>query len=193
MTTPDAEIRGFEHACDLPSDRLRDRVAMIRRDVLPHATRREALADGFCLEFEHSPAMQKTLEDLVAFERECCSGLAWSLRRPSDRVLRLSVEGLTPDSDFFLAVGGATDPSVDGRLARLAQASGLGALAGFSLCCIVPIGVAAVAGASVAAPLAKLDDPLVISAASVVLALPAWLWLKRRATRSAEASCADGC
>ena len=55
------------------------------------------------------------------------------------------------------------------------------------MCCVVPIGVAAVAGAAVAAPLAKLDDPLVISAASAVLAIPVWLWLKRRAARSAEA------
>jgi len=35
--------------------------------------------DGVAFEFEQSAAMQKTLEDLVALERECCSGLAWNL------------------------------------------------------------------------------------------------------------------
>ena len=193
MTASDAGTCDCEQVCNLPSDKLRDRTAMIRRDILSQVTRREALSDGMAFEFEHGAAMQKTLEDLVAFERECCSGLAWNLRRPSGRVLRLSVEGLSPDSDFFRAVGGATDAPVKGRLARLAQAAGLGAGVGFFLCCVVPIGVAAVAGAAVAAPLAKLDDPLVISAASAVLAMPAWFWLKRRAARSAEAGCTDGC
>ncbi len=193
MTASDAGTRDCEHVCSLPTEKLRDRVAMIRRDILPQVTRREALADGVAFEFEHSAAMQKTLEDLVAFERECCSGVAWNLRQPSGRVLRLSVKGLAPDSDFFRAVSGATDAPVHGRLARLAQAAGLGAGLGFFLCCVVPIGFATVAGAAVAAPLAKLGDPLVISAASAVLATPAWFWLKRRAARSARAGCKNGC
>lgn len=193
MTASDARTCDCEHPCSLPSDQLRDREAMIRRDILPQVTRREALEDGVAFEFEHSAMMQKTLEDLVEFERECCSGLAWNLSRRSSRVLRLSVTGLAPDSDFFRAVSGATDAPVDGRLGRLAQAAGLGAGSSFFLCCVVPIGVAAVAGAAVATPLAKLDDPLVIAAAAAVLAMPAWYWLKRRAGRSAEAGCKDCC
>lgn len=193
MTASDPGTCDTERVCNLPSDKLRDREAMIRRDILSQVTRREALVDGMAFEFEHSAAMQKTLEDLVAFERECCSGLAWNLRRPSDRVLRLSVKGLAPDSDFFRTVSGATDAPVKGRLARLAQAAGIGAGIGFFLCCVVPIGIAAVSGAAVAAPLTKLDDPLVISAASAVLAMPAWFWLRWRAARSAEAGCKHCC
>jgi hypothetical protein len=87
--------------CSLPSDQLSDRLAMIRREILPHATRRQVLADGVAVEFAHTAEMEKTLEDLVAFERKCCSGLTWSLTRPSADVLRLSVEGLGPDSDLF--------------------------------------------------------------------------------------------
>ncbi len=193
MTASDAGTRGCEDVCGLPSDQLRDRVAMIRRDILPHVTRREALADGVALEFEHTPAMQKTLEDLVAFERECCSGLEWTLHRPSSRPLRLDVQGLAPDSDFFRVLGGAAEVTRPGRLARLAQAGALGSGVAFFLCCIVPVGIGAVAGTAVAASLAKLDDPLVIAAGSFVLAVPAWLWLKRRAEHSAEAGCTDGC
>ncbi len=192
-TASNAEQSGCEDVCSLPSDELRDRVAMVRRELLPHVKRREALANGVGLEFEHTLAMQKTLEDFVAFERECCSGLEWKLRRPSSRVLRLDVQGLAPDSDFFRVFGGAAEVPRLGRLARLAQAGALGSGVAFFLCCIVPVGIGAVAGTAVAASLAKLDDPLVIAAGSFVLAVPAWLWLKRRAEHSAEAGCTDGC
>lgn len=96
-----------QDVCSLPSDQLSDRVAMIRRDILPHATRRQRLTDGVAVEFAHTAEMEKTLEDVVAFERQCCSGLTWSLTRPTGDVLRLSVEGLAPDSDLFTALDAA--------------------------------------------------------------------------------------
>ncbi len=99
-----------EAVCSLPSNQLSDRVAMIRRDILPHATRHYALADGVAVEFAHTAEMEKTLEDLVAFERKCCSGLTWNLTRPSGDVLRLSVGGLGPDSDLLAAVAAARLP-----------------------------------------------------------------------------------
>ncbi|MEN8184079.1 MAG: hypothetical protein ABFS46_16250 [Myxococcota bacterium] len=119
--TSDAGSGGCQDVCSLPNEELADRVAMIRREILPLVTRREVLADGVALEFEHTPAMQKTLEDLVVFERGCCSGLAWNLGRPSDRVLRLSVQGLAADSDFFRALGPGAQGSASGRLVRLAH------------------------------------------------------------------------
>lgn len=115
MTASDVGTCDTESVCNLTSDMLRDREAMIRRDILSQAPRREALVDGVAFEFEQSAAMQKTLEDLVALERECCSGLAWNLSQPSNRVIRLNVEGLAPDSDFFRAVSGA--PRVPARRA----------------------------------------------------------------------------
>ena len=39
-----------EAVCSLPSNQLSDRVAMIRRDILPHATRHYGLADGVAVE-----------------------------------------------------------------------------------------------------------------------------------------------
>jgi len=158
---------------------------MIRREVLPHVTRREALADGVAFEFEYTSAMHKTLDDLVAFERECCSGLTWNSSRPTGRVLRLSVQGLAADSDFFRALeGGATNAPVRGHLARLVLATGLGAGVALFLCCVVPIGIASMGAVAVAAQFAKLDHPLVIVGASAVSTMPVWFWLRRRVARS---------
>ena len=126
MTTSNGGTYGCGDVCSLPNDELSDRVARIRSEILPHVTGRQPLADGVAFDFEHTAAMQKTLEDFVAFERECCSGLTWDLHRPSDRVLRLSVQGLDPGSDFFRALGNVVDAPVRGRLARLAQAMGFG-------------------------------------------------------------------
>src|SRR5688572_20147513 len=104
MPISDAEAGNSTQVCSLPTDERRARLAMIRREILPHANRREVLADGMAFEFQHSPAMQKTLEDLVAFERGCCGGLSWNLDQASSGVLRLRIHGLAPDSELFRTV-----------------------------------------------------------------------------------------
>ncbi len=192
MTASETGIRSSEDVCSLPRDQRSDRAGMIRRDILPHATRREALANGVALEFEHTAAMQKTLADLVAFERDCCGGLAWNLTQPSDGVLRLSIEGLPPDSDFFREAD-LIDTEPAPGFTRIAQTVGLGVGGALFFCCVLPLGIAAVAGAALAAPLATLDNPLAITLAAIGLAIPTWFWLKRRAAHSAQAGCGDGC
>ena len=87
-------------ACSLPPEDRRERLAMIRREILPRATRRQALPDGLALDFEPGAATERELEELVAFERRCCSGLEWSLERSPER-LRLRVSGLAPDSPLL--------------------------------------------------------------------------------------------
>ena len=94
-----------EDVCSLPPAALDDRVAMIRRDILPLARRSEALANGRAWEFARDPALQSKLEALVAFERQCCSGIDWNLD-VEDETLRLRVEGIPSDSHFFAAVAG---------------------------------------------------------------------------------------
>jgi hypothetical protein len=64
--------------CSLPPDDLQERLAMIRADFAPRVLRRERLPDGRAWAFE--AAMRPDLARLVALERACCSGLAWSLR-----------------------------------------------------------------------------------------------------------------
>jgi hypothetical protein len=102
----DARSLDATRVCSLPDEQLRDRLAMIRREILPHATRREALADGMAFDLPHTPEMQKTLDDLVAFERSCCGGLSWILAQPSSGTLRLTIRGLAPDSELFRTMEG---------------------------------------------------------------------------------------
>ena len=110
MTTFD-----FKHPCSLPSDQLSGREAMMRRDLLPRVTRIEPLEHGMAFEFAYSAAIEKTLEEVIAFERACCGSLAWDLRRPSQGVLRLSVEGIAPSSEFFRSVCGPAGTPRRGR------------------------------------------------------------------------------
>lgn len=178
MTSENTPGCGCEDACSLPPDELRDRKTIIRREILPNVTRRQALANGWALDFQHTPVMQQALEDLIVFERECCSGLSWNLDRPAEDVLRLRIEGLAPSSDFFAAMHeGAAGP---GRVSRIAKAGGLGAAVSLLVCCVAPIGLAAVVGSAAAAPLARLDDPVFLAGGALAAGLPAWLWLRRR-------------
>ena len=91
--------------CSLPPADLHDRVTMIRRDIVPLARRTEALPNGRVWEFAPDPGLQSKLEALVTFERECCSGLDWNLEVENE-TLRLRVEGIAPDSDFFAPLVG---------------------------------------------------------------------------------------
>lgn len=184
MNTENRGVCGCEEVCSLPPDQFRDRKAVLRRDVLPHVTRRRRLDNGWALEFPRTPAMERTLEDLVAFERRCCGTLSWNLDRPGARVLDLRIEGLSPDSVFFGILGdGAPE---DGRerppdgLLRATVAGGFGAGVSFLVCCAVPLGVAAVAGGAAAAPLAILDRPIFLALGAVAAAVTVWLWMRRR-------------
>ena len=107
ITARGVQVQNCDEVCSLPDDARQDRSTMFRTSILPHVMRREALANGWALEFDYNLSMEKTLEDFVAFERGCCGALMWTLARPSHRVLRLSIEGLPPDSPFFLEMGGA--------------------------------------------------------------------------------------
>ena len=87
--------------CSLSSAELEDRLAMIRREILPHVKRSEDLRSGRAWEFEETSALRAKLEQWVELERRCCGGLDWSLERlPADR-LRLTVLGVEPGSGFF--------------------------------------------------------------------------------------------
>ena len=107
IPTPEARPNELDDVCSLPDDARRERSALFRTAIFPHVTRREVLANGWALEFDYDAAMEKMLDDLVAFERGCCGVLTWTLVRPCDRVLRLSIEGLPPDSPFFREMGSA--------------------------------------------------------------------------------------
>jgi len=104
ITKPGAQV--CDDVCSLPDAERLERSAMFRSVIFPHVTHREALANGWALEFDYTAAMQETLDAFVAFERGCCGVLTWTVVRRSDRVLRLSIEGLPPNSPFFLEMRG---------------------------------------------------------------------------------------
>jgi hypothetical protein len=83
--------------CSLSPERLRERLAWIRDEILPHACSSERLPDGVAWELEAVPGLAEKLDRLVALERECCSGIEF---RIGDGVeagrLRLEVRGIPP-------------------------------------------------------------------------------------------------
>lgn len=196
-----------ETVCTLPPDQLRERIDTLRRELLPQVVRAEELSggSGIAMDFAASRGIQQQLDQLVEFERQCCSGLDWNVGpSPAPDRLRLTVAGLAPDSVFFRALGLRVDSGANseldrepvfedvgaahsGRVARLAKAGGLGFGAAFFLLCVLPIGLAAWVGGSLATSLLQLDDPLIIGGGGLALAVPAW-WLVRRRERRAEAT-----
>jgi hypothetical protein len=175
----------LQTVCNLPAEDREARLAMIRREILPLAERRERLPDGLRFEFAYGPPLERTLDQLVTFERGCCGSLSWEATRPAEDRLRLTVRGLSPGSPLLEL--GETPRAPASRLGRLLRSLGLGAAAALFVCCVLPIGLAAVAGASLAAPLAGLDQPLIIAVVAVTSAGVTWLWLGRR-SRSGSAS-----
>ena len=181
----DDPVPSFEAVCDLPPAALEERRALIRREILPLVKRNRELSDGFAWEFDPSPELRAKLDEWVAFERECCGGLEWEIEAPpDDSALRLRVRGIEPHCGRLENFGGPAEHPHGARVARLLKAGGLGIGISFTVFCVVPIAVAAVLGAGIAAPLARLDDPVVVAAGAVALAIPAWLVVRRREARA---------
>lgn len=183
-----ASDREWAELCNLSPDALKERIASLRAEILPRVVATAKQADGFAWEFDDVPADRERLEQLVAFERQCCGGLSWQLEVVSEtQRLRLRVSGIDPDSKMLAAFRDTpARRGPRGRLRRLLEAGGLGFGVSLLAFCVLPMGVAVFGGAALAATFAKLDDPLWIAAGSLVLAVAAWLFLgRRRSTRSA--------
>jgi hypothetical protein len=96
----------------------------------------------------------------------------WSVRDDHD-TLQLEIRGLDPTSDLFASLDAKQASTPDRRLANVAERKspagpgwrgllrslGLGSVLSLTVCCVLPIGVAMVAGAGIAAPLGVLDNP----------------------------------
>jgi len=184
----------IESLCDLPEDQRLDRIARVQREILPRVRVSEELADGFALEFDAD--MRERVEQLVTLERQCCSSIDWQVEEARSRPgVRLEVRGVDPRRGAFAELFGQAgnaraDGPAAGSLTRVAKAGGIGVGAALLICCVLPIGAAAIGGAALAAPLAGLDQPVIIGATALAAGAFAW---RRGSKRAAESSCEAGC
>lgn len=187
-TTSTADDRQLdpEDVCSLPPETLDARRAWIRRELLPHALRREVLAENEVVyHFRRAPDIVRALERLVVLEGECCSAIDFRVEAPTGGGPRLFLRGVDPEAPI-LAGPDEQVAAPAGRLRRAAGALALGSAAGLLVCCVLPLGVAALFGAAAGAALGWMDQPLVIAVVALVAAVGAHRWLTRR-------GCDDGC
>lgn len=166
--------------CSLPSDEVGRRAALIRAELVPHVAHQEPLPAGLAWEFEGGPEMKARLEEFIQFERRCCAGMTFDLADTSAGRIRLEIVGEGADAFAALATGAGTAGPPSSHFSRALKAGGLGVGASFFVCCLLPLGVTAVAGAAAAAPLAPLDQPLYIGVGGILAACAAWAYLGRR-------------
>jgi hypothetical protein len=105
--------------CTLSPDDLKQRIAWIQAELLPHVR---------VWELEDAPGVQQKLEQWIALERQCCTSLALRVTRRWGR-LRLTL--------------GRPGP---GRLQSLAKLGGAGVLGSLALCCGLPLVAAGFTG-----------------------------------------------
>jgi hypothetical protein len=115
------ELRaGLEGRCSLSAEALRERIALLRREVWPHVVATASGDRSFHWEFTETPAMRDTLERLVALERECCGGgIGWELGSDAGAGrLRLTITGIEPESELFRSFRVPVADAVDATRAR---------------------------------------------------------------------------
>jgi hypothetical protein len=169
-------------ACSLERPDFDERIDWIRLNV-PVPRRVLATPDGTVWEFESTHELRQTLERLVELERACCdpARIRFELHEDAPHsTLRLEIHGLSVEHP--LAQAAPSGPTRNGWR-RLFQAGGIGAAGTFALLCGLPPLVALVAGASLAAPLSKLESPWLLAAGTLGLGALAWGWLRRARLR----------
>ena len=165
--------------CTLPADRLSDRLAWIRSEILPYVVTRKPIEDGVAWELEDAPGLAERLDQLVARERECCSGIRFQ-HRPSQTKgrRRLEVHGIDPGSAIF-ADAERSAGRRPGVARALATATGVGSLISLVVCCALPLAAAAIFGAVAAVPFASLDQPWIIAGVAILSGAAAFVWQRR--------------
>ena len=86
---------GCEVVCTLPETSVGERIAMIRREILPYARSYTRIADGFQLEFPRDPQIRRNLENWAELEGICCLEARFEISEHAGG-LRLTVNGIDP-------------------------------------------------------------------------------------------------
>ena len=105
---PEAKLgveEGGTGPCSLEPAQLEERLAMVRREIAPHARGKRRLSHGLCFEFDATPELRARLERLAELERQCCAGLDFRVCEDGAR-LRFEILGVDPASDLFDALTG---------------------------------------------------------------------------------------
>lgn len=206
------EIRAI---CNLSDEEFTARRKELREGLMPLVRGREKLSDGLALFFDASTPIREELEAFVAFERECCPGLGFSVH-DTPGALRLEIRGVDPNASLFAGAGAETGGASDAaaelgaepglfaqretherfgalRALRALRTLGIAGAVALLVCCVVPIGIAALVGAKLAAPLSALDNPWVIALGTVGFASLLWRRERVRASRARAAAGTGGC
>ena len=167
-----------------PSDsQLTDRMAENRRDIMPLVRRINKNDTGFSLELNGSPGLKPKVERIIELERQCCVGaLQFDLREHTqDDGLTLEVKGINLPlgtlENLFNEIKGPSDTSTQGpRLRRVLRSGGIGIVGALVVFCGIPLGLAALLGASAASYSTKLDN------LALVFGGAAWWYQTHRST-----------
>jgi len=171
--------------CALGPEALRQRVALIRREILPRARSSRPLPDGRAWEFSSSPELRGILEELIELERQCCGeGIRFELHGGTgDAGLQLEVHGIDPNARVFALL----EEPKRGALRRLAVAGSAGLGLSVSIFCVLPLLAALLFGASLPAAVARLDHPLVVGLGAVTAAGVVWRLAHQRPSATGSA------
>lgn len=162
----------IQDVCSLDDPALETRLAMIRREIAPHVVRSDHAPSHLVWHFDTTPDLHDRLERLVALERECCSRFDYAIH--TDTGLRLEIRG---DGAEALQRAVAMPAPPRSRWRRAIGACGAGALGSFLVLCVLPLGVAAIAGPAIGA---GLENPASLTALALLLGAATWGWLERR-------------
>ncbi|MGI9431636.1 MAG: hypothetical protein ACR2PQ_05450, partial [Myxococcota bacterium] len=91
----------------------------------------------------------------------------------------LEIRGVAPDSPI-LQERTPVDPREPGVGKRLGRAAGIGTVISLLVCCVLPVGAAALLGATAAAPFASLDQPWIIAGSGLIFAGATFVWQGRK-------------
>lgn len=183
---------GCEVVCTLPEASLGERARMVSREVLPHVRGHARIADGFQLELRNAPEVRAALEHWAELERSCCQEARFEIDEQAD-ALRLTVHGIEPSGSALAELLDARAERPASPLRRVAAAGGVGAVGAFLVLCALPMAVVAVAGASLAGPLARLESPPVLAAGALAIGAGWWWWRRPGAGRAPPRGDDCGC
>lgn len=194
--SPATRAQSLAELCALTPEQRTQRLEMIRREIHSQVRSEQWLENGISWSFDATDALRAKLLRLAELERQCCSSLQFEVDASDDSgTLHFRILGADPRSGLFdpIRLDVPHDAArASGTLKRVARTGGAAVLASFFVCCVLPIGIAAVAGASIAAPLLLLDSPWVMAATASALGWGIWTLENRRAASRRRAE-AGGC